>query len=151
MDTYPYAGGSPDTFAIPVGPNTVAAFIAAPEVAYSSWGAIPSLIGPFTAAGAPTTPATTTATALLQAFDAAVTSSAGDAWADIVNGTSTFQPLVLAPGASGQITVTFKPAASSVGHVVSGTLYVDTYNGATDPTTIGDEVVALPYSYTATK
>jgi hypothetical protein len=80
-----------------------------------------------------------------------VTSSAGDAWADVVNGTSTFQPLVLAPGASGQITVTVKPAASSVGQVVRGTLYVDTYNGATDPTTMGDEVVALPYSYTVTK
>jgi hypothetical protein len=151
MDTGPNAGGSPDVYALPVGTNTVAAFVDEPEVPYSSWYVSPSLIGPFTASGAPTTPVTTTATALLLAFDPAVTSSAGDAWADVVNGTSTFQPLVLAPGSSGQITVTLKPAASSVGQVVSGTLYVDTFNGATDPTTMGDEVVALPYAYTATK
>ena len=151
MDTGPNAGGSPDLFALPVGTDTVAAFLVAPEVPYASWFVSPSLIGPFTAAGAPTTPVTTTATALLQAFDPAVTSSAGDVWADVVNGTSTFQPLVLAPGASGQITVTVKPAASSVGRVVRGTLYVDTYNGATDPATMGDEVVALPYAYTVTK
>lgn len=94
---------------------------------------------------------TTSAIALLQGFDPAVTSSAGDAWADVVNGTSTFQPLVLAPGASGQITVTLKPAASSVGQQVSGTLYVDSYNAATDPISMGDEIVALPYSYTVAK
>jgi Subtilase family len=151
MDAYPAFGTSPDVFALPVGTNTVAAFVAAPEVPYSSWQAFPSLIGPFPAAGAPTTAVTTTATALLQAFDPAVTSSAGDAWADLVNGTSTFQPLVLAPGASGQITVTLKPAASSVGRQVSGTLYVDSYNRATDPITMGDEIVALPYSYSVTK
>jgi ABC-type molybdate transport system permease subunit len=88
-----------------------------------------------------------TATASMQAFDPAVHASTGDYWADLVLGSSTYSPLVLAPGASGTITLTFTPDAMAVGQKVRGSIYVDTVN-TSDPTATGDEVVALPYAYT---
>ena len=55
--------------------------------------------------------------------------------------------LILAPGASGAITLLIKPSAESVGQSVQGTLYVDTEN-LVDQYGTGDEVVGLPYAYT---
>jgi hypothetical protein len=74
-----------------------------------------------------------------------VASTSGNAWADLVTGTSTFNPLVLAPGQSGTITVTITPNAAQVGSTVSGYVYIDTYN---ETVASGDEVVRLPYIYT---
>jgi hypothetical protein len=137
--------GNPDIFAVPAGPNAVLATLTEPEVPWGGWLTFPSLIGPYGPAGAPTTPVVTAAFALMQPFDASMAASSGDVWADLTFGTNTYNPLVLAPGDSGTITVTLTPDASAVGSTVTGYLYVDTFNP--NPGT-GDEVVRVPYSYT---
>ena len=152
MDVYNDVGynvgatGSPDLWARPAGTDTVAATLFVPEVPYGPWILVPSLVGPYGPSGASTsTPVTTAAAALMQPFDAAVASTSGDIWADLVTGTSTFNPLVLGPGQSGTITVTITPNAAQVGSTVRGYLYIDTFNETVNS---GDEVVRLPYSYT---
>jgi hypothetical protein len=151
MDAYNDVGysvggtGSPDLFAKKSAANTVVAALSEPEIPYGTWIAVPSLIGPFGAAGAPTKPVTTTAFALMQQFDAAFAADSGDIWADLTFGTNTFNPLVLASGEGGTITVTITPAAGQVGKTVSGYVYVDTFNPVVGT---GDEVVRIPYSYT---
>jgi hypothetical protein len=151
MDAYNDVGyivggtGNPDIFAAPAAPNTVLASLSVPEVPWGAWVEIPSLVGPYGPGGAPTTPVTMAAAALMQPFDAAVSASSGDIWADLTLGTSTFNPLVLAPGASGTITVTIAPDSTKVGDVVKGYLYIDTFNPTVNT---GDEVVRIPYRYT---
>ena len=146
MDAAP-STGDPDVWARQVGKDTVAVFLQDPEVPYGAWYMWPALVGPFGPAGAPTENVTTTATVSMQPFDTAVTASSGDYWADQLQGTSTYNPLVLAPGASGAITLTIKPDAGTVGRAIAGSIYVDTANTA-DPNATGDEVVGLPYAYT---
>jgi hypothetical protein len=137
--------GNPDVYAKRIAPDTVAALLSEPEVPYSVWLAYPSLIGPYGPAGATTAPVTTSAYVLTQEFDAAVSADSGDLWSDLVFNTQTFNPLELAPGASGTINVTITPDPAQVGKVVSGFIYIDTfdYNVFT-----GDEVVRVPYTYT---
>jgi hypothetical protein len=151
MDAYNDVGtnvgytGNPDIFAASAGPDAVLATLTEPEVPWGTWVTVPSLIGPYGPAGAPTTPVTAAAFALMEPFDASMSASSGDAWADLTFGTATYNPLILAPGESGIITVTLTPNAAAVGSSVSGYLYVDTFN----PNTFyGDEVVRVPYSYT---
>jgi hypothetical protein len=142
------ATGSPDLYAQPVGSsNTVVASLTVPEVPYGIWIVSPSERGPYGPAGAQPAPYTANAYVLTQPFDAAVAADSGDFWADLTFGTSTFNPLILAPGQSGTINVTITPA-SKVGATVSGFLYIDTFNF--DVST-GDEVVRIPYSYTIEK
>ena len=140
--------GSPDIYARPVAPDTIAAILSEPEIPYSVWLASPSLVGPYGAAGAPTEPVTANAYVLTKAFDSAVSADSGDIWADLTLNTNTFNPLVLAPGATGTIYVTITPDPSQVGNVVSGYIYVDTFNPVVFT---GDEVVRIPYTYTVTK
>jgi hypothetical protein len=141
--------GAPDLTAHPIGPNTVAASLTEPEVPWGEWEMFPTLRGPFGTAGAPPTPVNTSAVASLRAFDAAVSADSGDLWADVVFGTSTFTGgLVLGPGDTGTINVTFAPSASQVGTTVNGAIFIDTFNGTVQT---GDEVVRIPYSYTVTR
>jgi len=141
--------GAPDVAAQPVGPNTVAASLAEPEVPWGEWLLYPTLIGPFGPGGAPSTPVGTSVLALLKPFDAAVSSDYGDHWSDVTFGTSTYTTgLVLEPGATGTIHMTIKPNPSLVGTTIRGFVYIDTFN----PTVLtGDEVYRIPYSYTVTK
>jgi Subtilase family len=137
--------GAPDLYARTIGPDTVAASLTEPEVPWGEWVMIPSLVGPYGPAGAPTTPIATEAVLQLKPFDAAVTSDYGDLWSDVTFGTRTFTSgLVLSTGTSGTIHLTIKPSPSQVGTTVHGFIYIDTYNGTVGS---GDEVVALPYSY----
>jgi hypothetical protein len=140
--------GAPDLTAKSIGPNTVSASLTEPEVPWGEWMLQPTLVGPFGAAGAPSTPVTTSVVARLKAFDATVTADSGDLWQDVVFGTSTFNPLVLAAGTTGTINVTITPQASQIGQVVRGVIYVDTFNGTVQT---GDEVVAIPYAYTVVR
>ncbi len=139
----------PDVWGIPVGNGTVAAFAALPELPYGLWLINPATVGNFGAAGAPATAVTASTTAVLQGFDSSIAASTGDYWADSTLGTTTYAPLVLAPGATGTIALAIQPAANSVGQTVRGSIYLDTAN-ANDPWATGDEVVALPYAYTVT-
>jgi Subtilase family/Peptidase inhibitor I9 len=151
MDAYNAVGfnvggtGSPDIFAKKTSANTVVASLSEPEIPYGEWVMFPSLIGPYGSAGAPTKPVTMTALALMQPFDAAISADSGDIWADLTLGTNTFNPLVIASGEAGAITLTITPDPTEVGKTVTGYIYVDTFSpyAAT-----GDEVVRLPYSYT---
>ncbi len=140
--------GAPDLTARSVGPNTVVASITESEVPWGEWEMFPTLIGPYGPAGAPTTPVSTSVALELKPFDATVTSDHGDLWSDVTFGTSTFNPLVLGPGATGTINVTITPSASQVGTTVHGIIYVDTFNAVVQT---GDEVVGIPYSYTVTR
>ena len=159
MDAFNAAGAlpsgqttAPDLFAVPDPQvaNTVVAALNAPEVPFGPWGVAPSEIGPYGPGGAPTEPVSTDAFALIQLFDPAVSADSGDVWADLTLNTTTYNPLVLAPGQSGTINVTITPKLAQVGSTVSGYLYVDTFNtvGNFPSTFSGDEVVRIPYSYT---
>jgi hypothetical protein len=136
---------SPDILAQTIAPNTVQALIREPEVPYSFWFVPSSLVGPFGPLGAPTAPLSTSAFVLTQAFDAAVSADSGDLWFDANSSASTFNPLVLAPGASGTINLSIAPDSSKVGQTISGFLYVDTFDFNVFT---GDEVVRIPYRYT---
>jgi hypothetical protein len=154
MDVYNFAGynvggtGNPDIFAQPVAKDTVAATLSAPEIPYSLWVAVPAEIGPYGSSGEPTAPVASTAYATMQPFDTAMSADSGDIWADLVLGTNTFNPLVLAPGESGTITVTITPDPTLVGKTVSGYIYIDTFNPVVST---GDEVVQKPYAYTVSE
>ena len=155
MDAYNLVGYNvggtfaPDLWALPSGKDKVAASLSVPEVPFGPWVIVPATIGPYPAAGAPMTEnVTTSAVAYGQEFDASVSADSGDAWTDLVLGTMTFNPLLLDPGQSGIINVTFTPDPKAVGHTVSGFLYLDTYNLVVGS---GDEVARIPYSYTITK
>ena len=141
--------GSPDLYAsqVSASPYTVVASLSEAEVPYGAWLVSPALVGPFGPAGAPTAPIATEAVVQLQPFDSAVSADSGNIWADLTYGTATFNPLILAPGESGTINLTITPTAP-VGSVVSGYVYVDTFNGVVFT---GDEVVSIPYTYTVTK
>jgi hypothetical protein len=153
MDAYNLVGygvgftGAPDIYAKQIGPSTIAASISEPEVPFGFWQAVPSLVGPYGAAGVLSAPIAVAATALMKPFDLAVSASSGDAWADLTLGTNTYNPLVLAPGQTGTIALTITPDPTQVGKVVSGFVYIDTFNFNV---TTGDEVVSIPYTYTVT-
>lgn len=150
MDAYAFTGfavgtGNPDIFAQPTAKDTVVASLSEPELPYGAWYVSPSEVGPYAAAGAPTKPVTLSASVVMQPFDGAVSADSGDIWADDVLGTATFNPLVVASGEEGIITLTITPDPSLVGKTVTGFVYVDTYNPYVST---GDEVVRFPYSYT---
>ena len=151
MDAYNSVGynvggtGSPHLFAKQAGTDTVTALLSESEIPYGAWLEWPALIGPFGPSGASAEYVAMSAHALLQPFDAAVAASSGDIWADLTLGTSTYNPLVLASGQGGTITLTIKPDASQVGRTIKGYLYVDTFNGVVGT---GDELARIPYGYT---
>jgi hypothetical protein len=79
-------------------------------------------------------------------FDTSVTGSTGDYWLKAISSGASAAGLGLAPGAGGQIDVSFTPSASTpVGTVVSGTLYIDDYLSDLQS---GDQLAAVPYTYT---
>lgn len=131
----------PEELGVSSGHDSVAT-ATAPELAPGQEWAAPSPTGPFSAAVTGTTSLIAVATA--NAFDSAVTSSTGDAWALTVNAGARYTPLTLAPGRSGTITLIITPNAPK-GTVVSGFIAVDTFNKATSS---GDELIDIPYSYT---
>jgi hypothetical protein len=100
-------------------------------------------IGPFGSGTAPQTTFSCGAAAVTKTSDPAVESSTGNIWSALENLTTTFSPLVLQPGQSGDITVTITPNASP-GTLVRGFLAVETWN----PVTVSsDQLANLPYSY----
>jgi hypothetical protein len=77
-------------------------------------------------------------------FDANVTASTGDFWAESVDPNAPpFTPLTLTPGQSGTITLTFTPSGRR-GHVVRGFIGLDTVSAFTAS---GDEITKIPYEY----
>ena len=131
----------PEEQAVSTGNNAVATLVTPEASPGQEWiGVQPR--GPFASPVSGTTKLTMVATA--NAFDSAVTSSTGDAWAQAVDAKASYTPVTLDPGQSGTITLTITPNAPK-GTVVRGFIAVDTFNKATDS---GDEIINIPYSYT---
>jgi len=112
------------------------------------WQAQPTECGPYPGQALAGT-ATTAWTIQARAFDTAVTSPTGDVWLQAINPSSSASPVEISPGQTATINVTITPNATS-GTVVSGDLYVDTFDGGVPPygQESGDEMAALPYEYT---
>jgi Subtilase family len=112
------------------------------------WGVAPDECGPFPAP-APAGTVSVSMTAQTKAFDPAVTSAPGDFWQAAVNPSASFGLFVIQPGQTATINVTITPAGPA-GTVVSGNLYADVFDGNVPPVGQegGDELAALPYSYT---
>jgi hypothetical protein len=152
--------GDPDIGSVASGPGPLCADSESASysppggtVSAGGWYAAPTECGPYSGP-APAGSATVSMTAQIKPFDTTVTSAPGDLWLAAVDGTgalSSFDPVVINPGATATIDVTITPSGAS-GTVVSGDLYVDTYSTGT-PTAVysqlaGDELAALPYAYT---
>ena len=148
--------GEPDLASSSSGPNPLCATSnsatyapAGGLVTAGFWEGVPSECGPYPPGGAPAGTATVAMTAQTEAFDPAVTSSAGDIWMAATNPAASFSPVVLGPGQSASVNVTVTPAGPA-GSVVSGNLYVDVFD--TDVPIYGqvsgDELAAFPYTYT---
>jgi len=118
------------------------------QVTPGEWAADPSECGPYPAT-APAGTATDAITISAKAFDSAVTSPTGDIWLQATNAASSATPVELNPGQTTTINVTITPNAAS-GTVVSGNLYIDTFDGGIPPdgAASGDQMAALPYEYT---
>ncbi len=119
-------------------------------VTAGQWTASPSECGPYPAA-ATVGSATIAMTAETKAFDPSMTSVTGDLWLGAVNAEELglVAPVLVNPGQTTVIDVTITPAGPN-GSVVNGTLYVDSLTFGTPPygQFSGDELAAIPYSYT---
>jgi hypothetical protein len=144
VDAYlEYGQGNPGAFhTVGDGHGTLNA-ITAGQLAIGQWITDIGEIGPFTGP-APAATATISLTARTQPFDTGVTSGTGDFWLTSVGGsggTAVFIPA----GGTATIPVTVRPSAAP-GTVVSGTVYVDTWNSVAGQ---GSEVTGIPYRYRA--
>ena len=115
--------------------------IKAGEVTPGIWSTSPAEIGPFPNAGAPASTVEVRALAYGQPFDRSVTSSTSDIWSPF---STEYHPEVISPGHEGIIRVRITPRGVP-GTVVQGFLYVDTFDLNS---TGGDELLAIPYTYT---
>jgi hypothetical protein len=125
------------------------ATLAAPEVPFGFYNNTPAETGTFKQP-APISTLEDLGFVTTQHFDDAVTSDTNDLFAIVLGlNAAAYTPLTLAPGQSGTMHITITPTAP-VGTVVHGFLYVDTASVASGflVTGSGDEVVAIPYSYT---
>jgi hypothetical protein len=132
--------------------TAVSASFAANPISQGLWSIVPVEVGPFGATGGPTETVTTAMSATSNAFDSSVSSPTGDLWQASTDPAAlgNFAPVVVAPGQTATIPVTITPTGPS-GTPVSGTLYVDDANFVLfrvfqQPN--GNEVAAIPYSYT---
>jgi hypothetical protein len=148
--------GDPDISSSPPGPGSLCSTTASGSYTPSGgtvtaglWFAAPSECGPYPPGGAPAGTASVAMTATAKAFDPAVSSTTGDLWSAAVNSAAAFSPVVIAPGASATIDVTFTPSGAA-GTTVRGDLYVDDYLSGIPPygQISGDELAAIPYTYT---
>lgn len=137
--------GVPELLGVPNSGNalTSVAEMSANRVTPGLWAADPTPYGPTN--GPVTGSATLSATATTQQFDPNATSTSGDLWLAGVDASAPAPtPLTLNPGQSGTITVTVTPSGKS-GTTVNAVVYVDTYSSFL---LNGDDVAAIPYSYT---
>ena len=106
LDTSPNFG-TPDVGAQQIG-NSAVAVARATELPASPWSCAPAEQGPFSGT-APKTTFSCGAVGITNPFAQDVSTSAGNLWADVEQGTNTYNPLVLDPGQTGTITVTITP------------------------------------------
>lgn len=152
------AAGDPSVGSAAAGPGslcgaTATAGYTAPggRLTSGQWLLEPAECGPYKSL-APAGTATDTVTVQAAPFDPAVNvSRTGDLIQLAINANATsqgaFTPVQLAPGQTAVVTVTVAPSAASGTN--AGTLYVDALEPGVPPygQFSGDEVAALPYSY----
>ena len=147
--------GDPDLASSASGPGPLCS--TAPSASYAPaggtvtsgvWSVVPDECGPYPAP-APAGTASVTMNATIKAFDPAVSSAVGDFWQASVNPAAPFGLFVIQPGQTKTIDVTITPTGAA-GTVVSGNLYADVFDGNVPPYAQegGDELAALPYTYT---
>jgi len=144
--------GDPDLVGNP-GKNNTAAGSYTPTggtVQPGFWFASPSEIGPYPGP-APAGLVNMSLVATTKAFDTSITSPGGDLWQAAVdlNVLGTFEAFVVGPGETVTVPVTITPTGSP-GTRVSGVVYLDAFENGVPPygEPTGDEVAAIPYSYT---
>jgi hypothetical protein len=156
FDFSPYPG-DPDLVSADSGPGPLCADSESASysppggtVTAGMWSAGPTECGPY-ATGATGGNATITMTAEAKAFDPTMASSGGDLWQAAVDPSvlGAFSPVTVEPGRAAVMDVTITPAGPA-GTVVNGTLYVDSFTSGVPPygQLSGDELAAVPYSYT---
>jgi hypothetical protein len=138
----PDVAGNPKTG--PDGDNQSWASVNHYEIPTGFWWAMDETIGPYFDPS-PWVTVKQTISLTMRQFDPSVSATTGDLWQEYFDNQRFGKQLVLMPGQSGTITVTFSPAAGVSG-AQSGDLYLDTFS---DDMGTGDEVAAIPYSYTA--
>ncbi|MGH3266974.1 MAG: S8 family peptidase, partial [Trebonia sp.] len=162
--TFDFGFGDPDLAAIHSG-NLAAGYVLG-QATPGLWDIAPDELGPFDGP-APAGTASAGMIALTRGFDTTATTSTGDPEDQAVNPTAAaFTPLILGPGQTGTMTVTFTPPASpgvgggeqsdwfghdrghdrgyDRGQTVQGTLFVDVFENVFG---ISGETEAVPYSY----
>jgi hypothetical protein len=134
--------GDPDLIGVSQGNNAAVAFSGPKQLSNGTWFLAPALRGPFDAGTTGT--AQVGMLARMKAFDRDADSTTGDWWRILIDDDAPdYVPVVLAPGQTGTITVTFTPQGAR-GDKVNGILYVDDFS---QRTLAGNEHVAFPYSY----
>jgi hypothetical protein len=126
--------------------NTATAVAQAAELPASAWSCAPSEQGPFSGT-APSTTFSCGAVGLTNPFAPDVATSAGNLWADVEQGSSTYNPLVLNPGQTGTISVQIT-AGDNPGTKVKGFLTLESFNFNT---LSSDEIASFPYAYRISK
>ena len=153
FDTGPNVG-DPDLASANFGPGplcstTSSVFYDPPGATVTAgiWYALPSECGPYPGTE-PSGKATLALEAQTKAFDATVTSTTGDVWAQAVDLSAPNSPITIQPGHSADVDVTFTPSGGA-GSVDEGNLYVDVVNDDIPPyhQFSASEVAAIPYSY----
>jgi hypothetical protein len=140
--TFDWGFGDPDLEARSVG-DTAAGAIAARELTPGVWFMAPALLGPFD--GPATGTVDTGLVARARVFDAAVTSPSGDPQLqDIDPNASAGAPIVVRPGHTATIPVTFSGAGARRGQLVRGDVFVDDNQAALGAV---NEITAIPYAY----
>ena len=142
--------GDPDVEST-VGKTVTASYSATGGVSQGAWDIAPTEVGPYPAAGT-TENVDTVMLARSRPFDTAFNSSTGDLWETSVDPNATLNTITVGPGLTAVIPIQIRPTGSP--RTVRGTLYVDdadvfTVFGSASPN--GNQVAALPYSYTITK
>ena len=142
--------GDPDLFGPPTTADSAAGSYtpSGGTVTPGLWFAGPDELGPYSGP-APSGYVNLSLTATTKPFDPAVTSPTGDFWLASGNPATPFSPVIINPGQTSVINVTITPSGDP-GAIVSGNLYVDVFLDNVPPygTTTGDELAAIPYSYT---
>jgi hypothetical protein len=117
-------------------------------VTSGGWFVTPAECGPY-ANPEPTATVNVSMTARTEKFDPAVRSNVGDFWRASVNPLTPLRIFVIRPGQTKTINVSITPSGPA-GTQVSGHLYVDELIAGLPPygQEAGDELAALPYSYT---
>jgi hypothetical protein len=121
-----------------------------PQVPPGVWSIAPTEVGPYSAAATPED-VDTAMVVTSRDFDPSITSATGDLWLESVDPSAPLSLITVGPGHTA--TIPIQITASGAPRTVSGTLFIDDADvfdiyGA--PVPDGNEVAALPYTYTVT-